>query len=266
MIALSPADLHILLVEPSSTQRNIIVKELKLEGITHIDLAQNKHQALDKIEQSAPDLVISSLHFSDGSAVNLLNSIKESDSIDDVPFMLISSETRKSELEKFKQSGIIAILPKPFTRENLGKAINATLDILSPEELELNFYDVHDIRVLIVDDSRLARNHIRRVLTNLGIQHFSEAEDGQKAISILDEQMFDLIVTDYNMPEVNGQELAEYIRSESQQSHVPILMVSSEANDTHLANIAQSGVNAMCDKPFEPQTVKKLIYQLLDNH
>ena len=43
-------------------------------------------------------------------------------------------------------------------------------------------------------------------------------------------------------------------------------MVSSEANDTYLANIAQSGVNAMCDKPFEPNTVKKLIYQLLDNH
>ena len=78
--------------------------------------------------------------------------------------------------------------------------------------------------------------------------------------------MFDLIVTDYNMPEVNGQELAQYIRNESHQSHVPILMVSSEANDTHLANIAQSGVNAMCDKPFEPNTVKKLIYQLLDNH
>jgi two-component system chemotaxis response regulator CheY len=180
--------------------------------------------------------------------------------------MLISSETRKHALETFKQSGVIAILPKPFTRENLGKAINATLDILSPQELELELYDVHDIKVLIVDDSMLARNHIRRVLTNLGIQHFTEAVDGQKAIAALNDKMFDLIVTDYNMPEVNGQELAQFIRNESHQSHVPILMVSSEANDTHLANIAQSGVNAMCDKPFEPKTVKKLIYQLLDNY
>ncbi|PAJ72770.1 two-component system response regulator [Pseudoalteromonas sp. NBT06-2] len=266
MISLSPSDLHILLVEPSLTQRNFIIKELKLEGITHIDHAGNRTEAFDKVKLNTPDLVISSLHFNDGNALELLNSIKKNDHIDDVPFMLISSETRKQSLETFKQSGIIAILPKPFTRENLGKAINATLDILSPQELELNFYDVHDIRVLIVDDSKLARNHIRRVLTNLGIQHFHEAEDGLKAISILNEVMFDLIVTDYNMPEVNGQELAEFIRNESHQSHVPILMVSSEANDTHLANIAQSGVNAMCDKPFEPQTVKKLIYQLLDNH
>jgi len=266
MISLSPSDLHILLVEPSLTQRNFIIKELKLEGITHIEHAKNQTEAFDKIKLNTPDLVISCLHFNDGSALDLLNSIKIDDNIDDVPFMLISSETRKQTLEKFKQSGIIAILPKPFTRENLGKAINATLDILSPQELELNLYDVHDIRVLIVDDSRLARNHIRRVLTNLGIQHFNEAEDGQQAISILNAVMFDLIVTDYNMPEINGQELAEFIRNESQQSHVPILMVSSEANETHLANIAQSGVNAMCDKPFEPQTVKKLIYQLLDHH
>lgn len=266
MTSLSPADLHILLVEPSLTQRNVIIKELNLEGITQIEDAKSQSEAIEKIKLSTPDLVISTLHFSDGSALDLLNTIKNDASIDDIPFMLISSDTRKSSLETFKQSGVIAILPKPFTKENLGKAINATLDILSPDELELELYDIHDIRVLIVDDSMLARNHIRRVLKNLGIQYFIEAEDGQQAISILDESMFDLIVTDYNMPEVNGQELAQYIRNESHQSHVPILMVSSEANDTHLANIAQSGVNAMCDKPFEPNTVKQLIYQLLDNH
>jgi two-component system chemotaxis response regulator CheY len=265
MINLSPSDLHILLVEPSVTQRNIIIKELNLEGITHIDHGQNHSEAFEKIKLNTPDLVISSLHFTDGSALDLLKAIKNDDNIDDVPFMLISSDTRKQSLETFKQSGVIAILPKPFTRENLGKAINATLDILSPEELELELYDVHDIKVLIVDDSMLARNHIRRVLTNLGIQHFTEAVDGQKAIALLNDKMFDLIVTDYNMPEVNGQELAQFIRNESHQSHVPILMVSSEANDTHLANIAQSGVNAMCDKPFEPKTVKNLLYQLLDN-
>ena len=123
---------------------------------------------------------------------------------------------------------------------------------------------MHDIRVLVVDDSRLARNHIKRVLSNLGIQHLTEAEDGQQAIEILKQQMFDLVVTDYNMPEVNGRELTQYIRENSQQSHIPVLMVTSEANDTHLSNIAQSGVNAMCDKPFEPELVKALLFKLLE--
>ena len=264
MIELSPSDLHILLVEPSSTQRKVIAKELSLEGITNIDFADTIISCLEQIKQSTPDLVISALHLADGSALQLLEDIKNHTTLSGLPFMLISSETRKEQLEQFKQSGVIAILPKPFTRENLGRAINATLDVLSPQELELDFYDVHDIRVLVVDDSRLARNHIRRVLTNLGVQHFVEAEDGQEAIDILQSQMFDLLVTDFNMPQINGKELTEYIRNSSEHSHLPVLMVTSEANDTHLSNIAQSGVNAMCDKPFEPQTVKQLLYQLLD--
>jgi two-component system chemotaxis response regulator CheY len=110
----------------------------------------------------------------------------------------------------------------------------------------------------------LARNHIRRVLTNLGANRFTEAEDGEQAINFLNEQMFDLIVTDFNMPNVNGQELAEYIRNSGEHSHIPILMVTSEASDTHLTNIAQSGVNALCDKPFEPELVKQLLHTILE--
>ena len=125
-------------------------------------------------------------------------------------------------------------------------------------------YDVQDLRILIVDDSRLARNHIRRVLVNLGANRFTEAEDGELAIQMLNTQMFDLIVTDFNMPNVNGKELTEYIRNSGAHSHIPILMVTSEANDTHLANVAQSGVNALCDKPFEPEVVKQLLYSILE--
>ena len=117
----------------------------------------------------------------------------------------------------------------------------------------------------MVDDSRLARNHIKRVLQNLGIQHLTEAEDGQQAIELLQNNMFDLVVTDFNMPEVNGQELTQYIREHSQQSHIPVLMVTSEANESHLANIAQSGVNALCDKPFEPETVRALLSRIMEH-
>jgi two-component system chemotaxis response regulator CheY len=96
------------------------------------------------------------------------------------------------------------------------------------------------------------------------LEQITEVADGSEAIEILQDQMFDLVITDYNMPEVNGRELTEYIRNESQQSHIPVLMVSSEANETHLANIAQSGVNAMCDKPFEPSNVRRILFGLLE--
>lgn len=264
MTHISPEDLCLLLVEPSPTQRKVIVKELNNEGIYNIDFANDISATLDALGQREPDLIISSLHMPDGSATELLKSLKTHSTWQHIPFMLVSSETRKAQLEIFKQSGVVAILPKPFTKAHLGKAINATLDILSPQELQLDLYDVQDIRILVVDDSRLARNHIRRVLQNLGAQHITEAQDGAEALAILEDNLFELIVTDYNMPQVNGQELTEKIRASERHSHIPIMMVTSEANDAHLATVSQSGVNALCDKPFEPETVKRLLFQLLE--
>lgn len=261
---LSATDLHILLVEPSDVQRKIIKKRLAEESVHQVIEAASLQQALELIKQQKPDAIACALHFADGTGEQLLRQLKADTTTADIPFMLVSSESRKAQLEAFKQSGVVAILPKPFDAMQLGKALNAAVDLLSPAELELSLFDVHDVRVLIVDDSRLARNHIKRVLTNLGMQLITEAEDGKQAIAILQQQMFDLVVTDYNMPEVNGQELTEFIREHSTLSHIPVLMVTSEANDTHLSNIAQSGVNALCDKPFEPQSVKQLLYKLLE--
>ncbi len=265
MQQLSPADLSILLIEPSDVQRKIIIRQLSEEGATQVSTADGSAAALAQLRQHKADLVISSLYFEQGTSLDLLATLKTDPELADIPFVLISSETKKAQLEQFKQSGVVAILPKPFNSVQLGKALNAAIDLLSPAELELNLFDVHDVRVLVVDDSRLARNHIKRVLQNLGIQHLTEAEDGQQAIALLNKTMFDLVVTDFNMPEVNGQELTHYIREHSQQSHIPVLMVTSEANESHLANIAQSGVNALCDKPFEPETVRALLSRIMDH-
>ncbi|PTB96167.1 hypothetical protein C9975_11820, partial [Thalassospira xiamenensis] len=92
-----------------------------------------------------------------------------------------------------------------------------------------------------------------------------EAENGQQAIGILKEQVFDLVVTDFNMPEMNGRELAEFIRQEPGLSHIPVLMVTARATSPQLANIKQSGVDALTDKPFEPATLRDLLARLLDH-
>jgi len=261
----APSDLSLLLVEPSNTQQKIIRSQLEDEDITNVTIAASVQAAKDILREHQPDLIASAMYFDDGTGLDLLKSIRNDESLSETPFMLVSSEWRKDQLEEFKQSGVVAILPKPFTRDHLGKAINATIDLLNYEELELELFDVTELRVLIVDDSPLARKFISRVLSTLGITNMTMAEDGQEAMNIMHEHMFDLVVTDYNMPNVNGRELTEFIRNESNQSHIPVLMVSSEANETHLQQIEDAGVNALCDKPFEPETVRKLLYQLLEN-
>lgn len=264
MNQLSLSELSILLVEPSEIQRRIIIQRLQQEGIVSIATAANLTEAKQVIARHKPDLIASAMYFDDGTAIELLQDVRRQADCQDIQFMLVSSECRREQLEIFRQSGVVAILPKPFSGEHLAKALNATLDLLSHDELDLRHFDVHELRVLVVDDSRMARNVIKRTIGNLGIQLITEAEDGAEAIAIMRNHMFDLVITDYNMPSVDGLALTQFIRNDSQQPHVPILMVSSEANTTHLSNVSQAGVNALCDKPFEPNLVKHLLYQLLE--
>ncbi|MFW1677179.1 response regulator [Pontibacter sp. JAM-7] len=260
---LSPADLHILMAEPSGVQRRIISNELYASQIQMIDEADSVATTLLQAQRNTPDLIISALHFADGSAMDLLHQLRADTQTAEIPFMLISSETRQQQLEQFKQSGVIAILPKPFKPDDLTTAIRATLDLLTQSELSLEYYEPDQLRVLIVDDSNMARKLIRRVLSGLGIENFTEAEDGSAAMTELTEKEFDLVVTDYNMPQVNGLELTEFIRSSAQHAHLPILMVSSEANQAHLQNISRAGVNALTDKPFEPDTIRQILTRIL---
>jgi two-component system chemotaxis response regulator CheY len=140
-----------------------------------------------------------------------------------------------------------------------------SLQLLNTEELDLTLFDIQKVRVLLVDDSRLARNHIKRVLENMGIEHITEAENGAHALTFLKENEFDLVVTDYNMPEMDGRELSEYIRYNPATTHIPIIMVTSESSDSaNMTNIQQTGVNALCDKPFESDEVREILSRLLD--
>ncbi|NRD75617.1 response regulator [Shewanella sp. VB17] len=265
MSTLLPSELSILLLEASDTQRKIISSKLSEEGFSNIQTATTVSEALDIINHYPPDLVTSAMHFEDGTALTILKEIKENKNLEDIQFMLVSSECRREQLEVYRQAGVVAILPKPFSSEHLLKALNSTLDLLNDNELELSHFDVHELKVLVVDDSKLARNIIKRTIAKMGLKLITEAEDGAQAIEIMKDNQFDLVITDYNMPSVDGLALTQFIRNDSQQCHVPILMVSSEANDTHLANVAQAGVNALCDKPFEPMLVKQLLYQLLND-
>ena len=167
---LSLSEISIILVEPSDTQRKIIIKQLTAADIINVEAVGSVKQALDIITKHGADLIVSAMYFEDGTGLDIIKQIKNDDTLASTPFMLISSESRAEKLEEFKQSGVAAILPKPFTPEHLAKALKASLDLINSDELELELFDVRDVRVLLVDDSKLARNHIRRVLNSLGLQ------------------------------------------------------------------------------------------------
>lgn len=257
-------DLAVLIVEPSGTQQRIIERELNSLGITIVDCVTTAKEALAYIKSGAPDVVLSAYYLSDMTGSELLHILREDHTNHEICFVLVSSVTDIRQLDAVRQAGVVAILPKPFVAQNLKLALKTTLSHLNPEELSLKDTGIDDLKVLLVDDSKLARKHIRRTLTAMGLENITEAENGREAVSILDHTLFDLIVTDYNMPEMDGRELSAYIREQSNQSSVPIIMVTSEHDSSRLAAVQQAGVSAICDKPFEPENVRQLIKQLID--
>ena len=257
------SDLSISVIEPSSMQWRVIQQHLNEMGVMNIDHFIDGKTALNDMRKYQPDLVISTMHLPDITATDLVQVMRQDGDLEGIPFMVISSEDSDEYLEPIRQAGVVAILPKPFDQAILTKALYSTLEFIEPDKTELSDINIDELHVLVVDDSSTARKHISRVLTNLGVENLTIAVNGREAADILADNFFDLIVTDYNMPEMNGKELAEYVRNESQQSQVPILMVTSEANHDHLADIKKSGVSAICDKPFEPGEVKQLIREIM---
>jgi two-component system chemotaxis response regulator CheY len=259
-------DLTVFVVEPSSAQSHFIELQLKKLEVKFTTIYKDGTSALQAMKESPPDLIISAMHLPDMTGGELVGRMRKNEWTSQIAFILVSSESSPKYLEPVRQSGSCAILGKPFTIEQLKKALATSMDYLKPNSGGLavsSTIDLESIKVLMVDDSRSARAFMRRVLGNLGIQHFTEAENGKQAVEFIQQHYFDLVVTDYNMPEMDGRELTEFIRTQSWQSTVPILMVSSESNESRLSAVAQAGVSGVCDKPFEPAVVKELLEKML---
>ncbi|KAB7619550.1 response regulator [Alkalilimnicola sp. S0819] len=258
-------DLHILLVEPSLPQSRIILRHLRSMGLDKIDHVVTGAQALEHMGLHPPDLVVSAMYYEDMTGVELITAMRTREALADTPFMLISSETHPHNLEPVRQAGVLAILPKPFVVEDLRVALHTTLDYIEPDRLELDQVDVEDLRVLVVDDSSFSLRHIRHLLAQMGIEQISEAHNGIEAAEQIRDEIFDLVITDYNMPEMDGQELVNYVRHASDQPELPMLMVTSERSEARLAAVRQAGVSAICDKPFNTVNLRELITRLLSH-
>ena len=255
--------LAVVLVEPSSTQRHIISEFLTVSAIHHLDCVESGRSALQLLQQRKPDLVISAMHLPDMTGVELVETLRSTESLRDIAFILISSETNIHYLDPVRQAGAVAILPKPFEYEQLKKALAATLDFIEPEQLQLAKHNLQELSVLVVDDSRFSRQHILKTLHNLGIKNITQAENGKAAMPLLEQNNYDLILTDYNMPEMDGKALIGFIRGMEKYADTPVLMVTSETDMGRLAAVDQIGVSAIIDKPFETALIKNLIQKIM---
>ncbi|AZQ11133.1 Chemotaxis protein CheY [Shewanella khirikhana] len=120
------------------------------------------------------------------------------------------------------------------------------------------------MKILIVDDFSTMRRIIKNLLRDLGFNNTQEADDGSTALPMLQKGDFDFVVTDWNMPGMQGIDLLKAIRADESLKHIPVLMVTAEAKREQIIAAAQAGVNGYVVKPFTAATLKEKLDKIFE--
>jgi two-component system chemotaxis response regulator CheY len=120
------------------------------------------------------------------------------------------------------------------------------------------------MKILTVDDFSTMRRIIKNILHHLGYLNVVEADDGSIALAMLQTQDIDFVISDWNMPQMNGLELLKAIRADDKLQHVPVLLVTAEALKENVVEAVKAGVNGYIVKPFTAETLRKKIIAIFD--
>jgi two-component system chemotaxis response regulator CheY len=118
--------------------------------------------------------------------------------------------------------------------------------------------DYH-MRVLVVDDFATMRKIVRNILKQIGFENITEAEDGNAALQMLKNETVGLVVTDWNMPNMNGLDLLRQIRQNPKTANLPVLMVTAEGLKENVLEAVKAGVNNYVVKPFTAEVLQEKI-------
>lgn len=279
--------ISVIVVEPSRAQARIIKQCLSATDTESIESLANAADALASLRTKRVDVIISAMHLPDSTGVKLAQDVRTILGPPAEPkapgFVLISSESESADSAGLSNAGLSVSLHKPFTPEQLVQALSLavgfTLPVRPTEEsfarsfvgalpsakaaLESsNAAKYASKKVLVVDDSSAARMFERKVLEQIGFKEFVEAEDGARAVAAAATQPFDLIVTDYNMPLMDGAALVGYLRANPATAKIPIVMVTTETSPEKLDPVRRLNVAGIIEKAFPVDAIRGIVEKL----
>jgi two-component system chemotaxis response regulator CheY len=118
-------------------------------------------------------------------------------------------------------------------------------------------------RVLVVEDSSAMRGFVTATLEGAGPYKVTEAESGFVALRLFPRMHFDLVISDVNMPDINGLELLKFVRDHEEHKGTPLILISTDGRDTDRERGMRLGASAYLVKPFPPEELLRLVDRLL---
>lgn len=120
------------------------------------------------------------------------------------------------------------------------------------------------MRILVVDDSSTMRRIIINTLNKIGYSDYAEAANGREGVEKLAADSIDMIITDWNMPEMSGVDFIRAVRANDQTKHLPVIMVTTNAAQEDIVQALDAGVNNYVVKPFTPDTIRERIQSAIN--
>jgi len=122
-----------------------------------------------------------------------------------------------------------------------------------------------NMKVLIVDDFATMRRILKNIMKQIGFSDITEADNGKNALKVLKSQKIDLILCDWNMPEMPGIEVLNTVRADDELKSTPFVMVTAEAQKENILEAVKAGVSSYVVKPFTAETVEQKLEKVFSS-
>lgn len=253
----------IFILDSSQMYTKILRSHLE-NSSTSVETATVAAKALLRIIKWGPDLLITGVEVGNINGYELCFVLKMIPDFAGMPIILMSAHDEDMVLRKAADAGADYYVHKD---QKLVTNIKKAIEDLLPRSYGISQQDSEKRpinNVLIVDDSSIMRKMIRNILTGIGIEKIFEAADGIEGLQKLRESDVDLVLTDWNMPRMNGLEFVRSIRKIYKHKDLFVAMVTSEKLDD-IDQALEAGANGYLCKPFNVQSMKNLVAGFASN-
>lgn len=244
----------ILVVDDSGAMCMLLKEMLGKIGYKKIVTAVDGDEAYGKLQEQTIDLVISDWEMPKLDGPSLLKQIRENTKNKDVPFILSVDRDNKAQEGLAKKMQDIKYIFKPFDAIELEKKIT---------EVFSGVQENNDLEILAVDDSSAMRAMLQNMLNEAGFNTVILAEDGRDAIEKLEKNSVGLIISDWNMPNMDGLELLKWVRASKEYKDIPVIMATAQGDKTQEETIVREKGNGHIAKPFDTEQIKEKINEVL---
>lgn len=243
-------DHRLLYVEDSDYVHAEIVPQLEEEGYSVTEAWNGREGWKAFRERDDIDLVISDIEMPEMNGYELCERLRDNSSI---PVILASSLDRDENIQQGLETGANDYITKPIVFSELIHRVERLLGLRRENRPET---------ILSVDDSDMMRNNIAQFLEDQGFTAV-KATNGEEALRKVETRDFDLVVTDYEMPIMNGYELARELRVHHDRVELPIVVLSSRDSEADLVRMRSAGVQAVLTKPFDGDRLNAEVERVL---